>query len=395
MGRAGPEIGGRIRPAAFVIVALLLAGAAWWLVRAPAMPRGTPPRLPDVDIDTPSMRAHRQAAVALATMPDDPWTFAESLAASAPASAPDADTKSCGFEDGPQFAKRKSDDEPLVQTRAATARFAEAQARVDSALRTSADPYDRVVADFVNVGNLRTDAGSDEAVVAQAAMSTDPRVVSLGHGICVRASGLSGCAALTAARWAQIDAGNGIPWIELLAQAQARGDAAGVQLAIANLAGATRFDMYFFAAPGAVVRALPDDERDLAAGNEVVTQAFGRAAALPFPTFKPLLDACRNHAGGDEQRAKQCVAISDAMYAHSDTLLPYAIAGNLLMLTTGDESRRDLIRAERQVFNAHWSPATGLSRCGMVRDEVRKLRRDAEIGEVAAMREEASKFLPP
>jgi hypothetical protein len=50
----------------------------------------------------------------------------------------------------------------------------------------------------------------------------------------------------------------------------------------------------------------------------------GRAAALPFPAFKSLLDVCRNQAGGDEQRAGQCVAISDTMYAHSDTLIPFA-----------------------------------------------------------------------
>ena len=281
-------------------------------------------------------------------------------------------------------------------TRAAMPRYLEAQARMDAALRASADPLERAAADFVNTGDMRSRAGSDEAVVQQAAVSSDPRVVSLGHAVCNSASPVpAGCTALTAERWAQVDAGNGMPWIEVLAQAQARGDAAGVQQAMSHLAGATRFDMRFFAVPGAVARRLPEDGRDLAGGNELVVRALGRAAALAFPAFKPLLDVCRNEAGGDEQRALQCRAISDTMYAHSDTLLPFAISGALMFQTTGDASRRESIRAERAVFAAHWSPATGLSQCGTLRDMVHKLSRDAEIGEVEAMREEARKFVTP
>ena len=89
------------------------------------------------------------------------------------------------------------------------------------------------------------------------------------------------------------------------------------------------------------------------------------------------------------------MTISDTMYAHSDTLIPFAISGALLQQTTGDASRRELIRAERAVFSAHWSPATGLSKCGTLRDTVHKLDRNAAIGEVAAMREDARKFVTP
>lgn len=372
---------------------MLLAGAGWWLVRGPAVAHGAPPHAPDIDIDTPSMRAQREAVIALATMPDDPWTLAETLPASAPDKA--ADKEACGLEDGPQLSKPGSHDEERVQTRAPTPRFLGAQARIDAALRTSADPLDRIAADFVNAGDMRTWDGSDEAVVQQATASTDPRVVSLGHAVCMRAPAIDGCAALTAARWAQADPGNGMPWVELLAQAQARGDDAGVQQAMASLAASTRFDMHLFAVPGAVIRALPENDRDLAAGGDLVTRTVGRAAALPYPTFRPLLDACRNEGGGDAQRARQCVAVSDTMYAHSDTLIPYLISGNLLQRTTGDATRREATRAEYQVFTAHWSPATGLSPCGMIREEVRRLRRNAEIGEVEAMREESRRFVPP
>ena len=373
----------------------LMAGLGWWWVRGPAMARGVVAAPPEIDIDPPGMRARREAAQALATMPDDPWTFAESLAASAPDKGAERDKEDCGLADAPQFTRTDSTDEEPSLTHAAAPRYLATQARMDAALRASGDPFERVVADFVNAADLRNWDGSDAAVVQQAAVSNDPRVVSLGHAVCSRMSGLPACAALGAGRWALVDAGNGMPWIEILAQAQASGDAAGVQEAMSHLAGATRFDLYFFAVPGAVARRMPEDPRDLAAGSDLVTRAMGRAAALTFPTFKALLDVCRDRAGGDEQRAHQCVEISDTMYAHSDTLLSFALSGALLQHATGDASRRESIRAERAIFAAHWSPATGLSKCGTLRDTVQKLARNAEIGEVAAMREDARKFVTP
>ena len=377
---------------------MLLAGAGWWWLRAPAVP-GPVARPPvtdaDVDITPREARARRDAAVALAKMPDDPWSLAESLAASAPAGRDGGAKENCGIADAPQFAKTGSTEQDAALIRGAMPRYLAAQARIDAALRSSGDPLDRATADFVNAGDLRTEAGADAAVTQQAAVSNDPRVVSLGHAVCEHTPTLPGCAALTAQRWAQVDAGNGIPWVELLAQARARGDALGVQDAMAHLAAATRFDMRFYAMPGAVAHQLPDDDSDLAAGNDLVTRAMGRAAALAIPAFKPLLDTCRNEAGGDAARAAQCRAISDTMYAHSDTLLPYAISGALMLQTTGDATRRELIRAEREVLTAHWSPAAGLAPCGSLHDAIRKIARSAAVGEVEAMREESRKSMAP
>ena len=376
----------------------LAAAGAWWLVRGPAFGRPVPPpRVADanVDIDPPRLHARNEAALAIATMPDDPWSFAESLAASAPDAAAERAKENCGQGDAPQFAKSDTSDADPAMTRAATPRYLAAQARIDAALRSSGDPFDRVTADFVNAGDLRGGSGASQAVVQQAAVSSDPRVVSLGHAVCKSVPDLAGCAALTTERWAQADAGNGMPWLESLGQAQARGDAAGVRDAMAHLAASTHFDMHIFDVPGAVVRKLPDDAGVLAAGSDLVTTAMGRAAALPFPSFVPLIDVCRNEAGGDEQRAQQCRNISDTMYAHSDTLIPYTMSGSLMEKTTGDRSRRELIRAEVAVFRAHWSPATGLSQCGVLRDLVHQLGRKGEIGEVEAMREESRKFVTP
>jgi len=387
-----------VRRSAIALMAALGVAGGWWWLRAPALERGAVAPPPEIDIDPPAMRARREAAFALATMPDDPWTLAESLGASAPGppAEPAHDKEDCGLADGPQFARDGSADDGAVQTRAASGGWLAAQARVDAALRASADPLDRLTADFINAGDVRTPDGVVDAVAQQAAASSDPRVFALGHAVCEKAGARSpACAVLTAEHWAQVDPGNGLPWVELLGAARARGDEAATRDAMAHLAAATSFETRLYAPAGAVVDHLPIDGRDLAAAGDLVTRAIGQAAALPMPAFQPLIETCRNQAGGDEQRARQCRAISDAMFAHSDAMIPFALSGTLLQQTTGDPARRDLIKAERTVAAAHWSPATGLAPCRDLREQMRQLDRKAQVGEVEAMREEARKFVPP
>jgi hypothetical protein len=384
------------RHGAIALLAVLCAAGGWWWLRGPAIERHVVAPPPDVDIDPPEMRARREAAVALATMPDDPWTLAESLTASAPDASAESEREDCGIADGPQFAKTDSTEVAPPLTRAAGARWLAAQARVDAALRASADPLDRATADFVNAGDARSDDGRDDAVIQQAAGTGDPRVFVLGHALCQQSrTPRPACAALTAERWTQVDPGNGMPWIELLGQARARGDDAGVREAMARLAASASFSTRLWGPAGAVAAHLPVDGRDLAAAGDLVTRAIGQAAALPMPAFQPLMDVCRDEAGGDAERARQCRAISDAMYAHSDEMIPFALSGTLWQRTTGDASRRDLIRAERSVATAHWSPGTGLAPCRDLRDQLRQADRKARLGEVEAMREESRKFVPP
>jgi len=83
------------------------------------------------------------------------------------------------------------------------------------------------------------------------------------------------------------------------------------------------------------------------------------------------------------------------MFAHSDNLISQSISGALLFQTTGDASRRELIRAERAVAAAHWSPATGFSECHDMRDQLKKMQRMAQVGEVEALREQTRKFVTP
>ncbi len=371
-----------------------LAAALWWVLRAPAIEHEAVAPPPDIDIDPPAMRARREAALALALMPDDPWTFAESLAASAPAKL--VEKEDCGIDEARRLAAPADPEAPYVQWSGPSLRFVNAQARIDAALRTSADPLDRAVADLLNVGHMRDEAGRDEAVVQQAAATTDPRLYALGYGLChsARAQAPS-CGAMTLERWTQIDAGNGTPWLNLLAQAQARGDAAGVRTAMARLAASTRFDLYIASAAGAVDRLAPKDDADLGAVGELGSRAFEQSVTTPLPPFQPLIQVCRGKAGGDAALEQMCRSISDVMVAHTDNLMTESISGALLFQMTGDASRREYIRAERAVAEAHWSPATGFSECHDLRDGLKKMVRMAEIGEVEVRREQARKFVTP
>jgi len=373
---------------------VLLGLGGWWVLRAPAIEHQALAPPPDIDIDPPAMRARREAALALALMPDDPWTFAEALAGSAPARG--VEKEDCGIADGPQFSKPASPGDASVQTTGPSPRHVNAQARIDAALRSSADPLDRAAADLINVGDMRSDAGRDEAVVQQAAVTTDPRLYAVGFGLCHAAlAPAPSCRSISLDRWLELDSGNGIPWVWALGRAQERGDAAAQRAAMSHLASATRFDVRYASVVGAIASRVPKDDPDLAAVNELAVTAAGDAAAMPFPSFQPLLRTCRGEAGGDVALAQQCRTISDVMFDHSDTLVVQGMSGALLWQTTGDGSRRDFIVAERAVAETRWSPATGFSECHEMRESLKTLLRRAQVGDVEAMREQSRKFVTP
>jgi hypothetical protein len=373
---------------------VLLAVGAWWVVRAPATGHQAVAAPPDIDIDPPGMRARREAAFALATMPDDPWTFAESLAASAPALVKEKD--SCGLEGRPVYAEAGASEAQSVQTAGASSGYVATQVRVEAALRASTDPLDRAVADLLNLDDMRTESGRDEAVVQQAAVTTDARLYALGYRMChANLPPAPSCGAISLERWMQLDPDNGTPWLTALSEAQARGDAEGVRAAMSRLASATRFDTYPQIAAGAVARRAAKDDASLAAVNDLAFKATTVEAVLGFPSFQPLILVCQDKAGGDAALAQTCRTISDTMFAHSDTLISLAISGALLLQTTGDASRRDFIRAERTVAAARWSPATGFSECHEMRDWLNNLIRTAKVGEVEAMRERMRQFVAP
>jgi len=378
------------RRTAIAVGLALLAVSGWWALRAPLIDRPEG-HAREIDLDSPAMRARREAAIALATMPDDPWTFAESLAASAPASSAGSaiGASHCGDDERPQYADPEVRDGQVVtdQLKAAGPHYLTARARMDATLRDSADPFDRAVADWLDVGQMRTPSGRIDALAQQAASATDPRVYALAFRACLVAKPApASCAALSSQQWAGLDAGNGVPWVYAFAQARAANDAAGQAEALGQLAAATRFDDKQFAAAASVSAHASDDDQDLAAASDLAVEAIGRSFAEITPV-NALLDACRSNAGGDASRAQQCQAISDTMFDHTDSVILHAMAGVLQFRTTGDHTKRDAARAERAQVAQAWSPATGFSECGALRETLKLVRRQGEIGELEESRE--------
>ncbi len=394
------------RRAAAVAAVVLVAAAGWWLLRAPALERPAAAAPPEPDLDPPAMRARREAALALAAMPDDPWTFAESLAASAPAAASAASR--CGVDQRPKMSKaagegEDADGDPAAQP-AGPAYLAE-RSRVDAVLRASDDAFDNAVADWVDIGGEPASPQRLEALAQRAMTSGDPRVYSLAYRAChasdwrlgtAQAPELEGggCAMLSARRWSELDPGNAVPWMYVFSQATAAGDRTAQQEALVRMASSGRFEDRLHDAAGAIVSHASRDDDALAADLDLSEAAFQKAVAQD-ESFNLLMAACKDKAAGDANRAQQCAAIGELMFAHGDNLLLQAMGSVLVLRATGDSSRRDQARAEREAMSRTWSPGTGLSDCGMVRDGLKAMRRNAQVGELAAARERVHEGVAP
>jgi hypothetical protein len=392
------------RRIALVILGVVASGllAWWWIPRPPAAPAAIDP---PIDLEMPAERARLDAATSLARMPDDPWTFAESIPAAPAASAA---KQQCGEDELPEVTSIPDADgvqrRPPQETRPGGAGYMGATRRVDAALRASADPFDRAVADALNIGGVLTPAARIDALVQGATTTTDPRIYGLAYRAC-RLAGEEGqrgsageargsCSRLDAREWARRDPGNALPWLYVLDQATANGDKAGQREALQQMAAASRFDDRSHAAAGAVAEMKIASDGDLAAQASLASQALGMSLGQALPAL-PLNNACRARAGGDVDRAKLCESIGDVMFDHSDSMLVRALGGAIHAQVTGDESRRAQAQKESIAMGDHWTPATGFSACGLDREVLRRFRRMGKLGEVAAMKEELHGALPP
>jgi hypothetical protein len=393
-----------------VLVLLLLCALSFggWFVRGPVRPNRAHVE-PPIDIETPAGRARLDAALALARMPDDPWTFAQSIPA-APAASNAADSKArCGEDQAPVFGGAPDADADGVmrnapaETRAAGVGYLGAMRRIDAALRASADPFDRSVADALNVGDVLTPTGRLDAMVQDAVTSSDPRIYALAFEACngsgsaqrlgpAPIEGFASCAQLDIQEWARRDPGNALPWLDALQRADKAGDQAAQREAMQQMASSSRFEAYFGAAPAVVARLQVASDADLYAQSNLAMQA---TTLYRSPPYQPLTARCRDRAGGDQDRAAGCEAIGEVLFDHSDTMLTRAIGGSIHRLATGDSSRLDLAHQEQRALGEHWTAATGFSPCGAMRQMLKRFVRVGKIGELAAMKEDLRTPTPP
>ena len=389
---------------------LLLCG---WLVVEPAVPTRKPaPSAPPIDIETPAGRARLAAALALAWMPDGP---APSVAASTPSAGASngtaADKARCGEDQMAVYAELKPDPEdgamhpemPVAdpdgvlrhlpgEIKPAGVGFTGAMARIDAALRDSPDPFDRSVADWLDLNKITPPAARTEALVQDALAVSDARVYGLAYANChpwiapmpgASSPAAPSCARLSATRWAQLDPGNAEPWLWALDAAAERGDVVAQREALDRMAASSRMDIHFLAGAAAVA-SLEVPDADTTAQSTATMQAL----ATLTPSFSALTARCGNRAGGDPGLAATCSSIAELMYEHSDSIIVRNIGGSLHKLVTGDAGWLDRAHQEEHQAGAIMIPTAAESApCGSQRQMFKYLVRLDKVGEVALMRE--------
>ena len=256
------------------------------------------------------------------------------------------------------------------------------QAGIDAALRASSDPFDRVAADYLNVGDMRTPAGRIEAVAQQALQSTDPRVYGLAFGLCALDwDAAPSCMKISPERWAELEPDNGIAWLHVLDFAHVQGDDAATREALARMAAARHFDQRLHAVAGLVAARLPADPRSQAPVFDLVERGMKMSSdqeGSPIALFQ----ICR--PGADATIARECKVISETMFDHADDMRLRAAGAVLHSQVTGDGTKRDRAYAEQDVLGRQDENA---SECQRGRDNVKLLLRVTQVGEFEALRE--------
>lgn len=369
----------------------LLLTAGWWVLRSPLVERGRH----GIAGGDAHLEAMRENAASSETSPEGAVALASARVASAPASA--ASGQLCGDEQRPEVTLiRKGPFMMPVVTKPASVTYTAAQARLDAALRSSADPFDGAVADLLNVGDMRTPSGVLDALVEDAITSDDPRVYSLARNACADADAREGppvdgpppppsCATLSVRRWAQLDSGNGVPWLLMLQQSEAAGDVVALEDALAHLAAARRFEGRLYSSAGAVLRHDPGRPEEGAAVDDLATHTI----ALN-PVASTLTHLCKHDTGVEPARLAQCETIATTLFDHSDEQSLRAQGAAVTFAVTGDPARKNLVRAERERMETRAKATTAALPCETQRIEVKTLVREAQVGEVEAMRELAS-----
>ena len=261
-------------------------------------------------------------------------------------------------------------------------------ARIDDALRSSADPYGRAVAIWLNLPRREGDEAAvspDERtrqLVALANASDDPRIYSLAFPVCRRTQD-SSCYTLSARRWAQADVGNAEPWAWLLDDAIRADDLSGLEEALFHIAQSTRADQRSERPVAAILQAAGEDG-DATAVYAMYTLSVGIFASQFEPIWS-VSSRCRAPAPVDANRAQLCGKVADVMFEHSDGGEGRLVGAHLTWAMTGDSARTDQYKAESGLVLALFKDAVPGS-CDQLRERNHWIREMALHGWRAATR---------
>jgi len=281
--------------------------------------------------------------------------------------------------------------EGIASSPANDAAVVAAKRRIDAAMRASAEPLTQAVAAWLDAGSEGLAFRERQERLARLAQaSSDARVYALAFRECLKGvedEPVPACQALGARQWAQVDAGNAMPWVYVLGEAVARGDAPARDEALYQIASSARIEDRPFAVARAILDHAEGGGAGLVAASELLTQATGMAAAQRLP-LDALRSVCRNVAREDANVAQLCAGAADLLMNRSDTVLMRTIGGAMDFALTGEGTRRERLRDDAARVAAAPS-ADAAQGCASLRETQAFMRRAGELGEVEALRERA------
>jgi len=282
--------------------------------------------------------------------------------------------------------------EGIASSPANDAAIVAAKRRIDAAMRASGEPLTQAVAAWLDAGNEAPAFRERQEHLARLAQASgDARVYALAWRECLKGvedEPVAACQALSARQWAQVDAGNAMPWVYVLGEAVARGDALARDEALYQIASSPRIEDRPFVVAHAILDHAEDGGAGLVAANELLTQAVGMAAAQRLP-LDALRIVCRGVSREDANVAQMCAGAADLLMNRSDTLSMRAIGAAIDGALTGDGARRDRLREETARIGVAAPSLNASQGCASLRDAQAYLRRAGELGEVDALRERA------
>jgi hypothetical protein len=170
-----------------------------------------------------------------------------------------------------------------------------------------------------------------DTLVRMATASRDPQVYALAFHSCGDGYGTgaeSACTLLSAARWAELEPDNGVPWLFLAGAAQAGNNGAARDQAVYRASTARRFDARFpnfvglLQSPGAQAEA-PENRSALA------SDLVGMEVTRPSLSYKPFLQYCNYPSEADATRISVCSDLANLLIKHDGTLLGLAMGVRL------------------------------------------------------------------
>lgn len=166
-----------------------------------------------------------------------------------------------------------------------------------------------------------------EGAALLAGRSSDAMAYRMALQSCGSARGASSpsCAGLSTQRWVELDPGDARPWLRLLNEVRARGDAAAVDAMLAEVAARTRLSRSQYLLESHVVPLL-ELVPDVATRALTLVKVIGMDGAMAGYEAAAPMKPCSGDELRRPQRLQHCRAIGRQMLAAADSLVEAQLA---------------------------------------------------------------------